>query len=66
MILHINGEPCEMLAPQTLESVLIATGHGERRVAAEVNLQIIPRSQHHSYLLAEGDRIEIIQAIGGG
>ncbi len=66
MILHINGEPHELPAPQTLASVLLSTGHGQRRVAAEVNLQIIPKSQHHAFALSDGDHIEIIQAIGGG
>jgi sulfur carrier protein len=32
----------------------------------EVNHQIVPRSQHTSYVLAEGDQVEIVHAIGGG
>ena len=37
-----------------------------RRVAVELNLDIVPRSQHDSTRLAEGDRVEVVHAIGGG
>jgi sulfur carrier protein len=35
-------------------------------VAVELNLDIVPRSQHASTRLSEGDRIEVVHAIGGG
>jgi sulfur carrier protein len=34
--------------------------------AVEVNQQIIPKSNHESFLIKEGDKIEIVTAIGGG
>ena len=34
--------------------------------AVEVNEQIIPKSNHESYLIKDGDKIEIVSAIGGG
>jgi sulfur carrier protein len=37
-----------------------------RRVAVELNQVIVPRSQHGSTLLTEGDRVEIVVAVGGG
>ena len=37
-----------------------------RRLAIEVNGEIIPRSAHADALLHDGDRVEIVQAIGGG
>ncbi|MGV8384058.1 sulfur carrier protein ThiS [Pseudomonas aeruginosa] len=37
-----------------------------RRVAVELNLDIVPRSQHASTALKDGDRVEIGHAIGGG
>jgi sulfur carrier protein len=37
-----------------------------QRVAVEVNLEIVPRSQHGSHVLRAGDRVEIVRAIGGG
>ncbi|HLA30144.1 MAG TPA: sulfur carrier protein ThiS, partial [Pseudomonas sp.] len=37
-----------------------------RRVAVELNLDIVPRSQHATTALREGDRVEVVHAIGGG
>jgi sulfur carrier protein len=37
-----------------------------QRVAVEVNLEIVPRSQHANRSLSAGDRVEIVRAIGGG
>lgn len=37
-----------------------------QRVAVEVNLEIVPRSEHGNHVLRDGDRVEIVRAIGGG
>ena len=66
MQIHLNGEPRALDAAQTITSLLLASGLSGRKVAVEVNGEVVPRSQHESHFLAEGDRIEIIQAIGGG
>ena len=66
MKLHLNGEEREFAPPLTLFELLQAAGLAERRVAIEVNQEVIPRSLQARHLLAEGDRVEIIQAIGGG
>ena len=47
-------------------ALLQAAGYGERRVAVEVNREIVARSRHGERALCEGDEVEIIQAIGGG
>ena len=39
---------------------------GERRVAVELNLEIVPRSRHAETVLQDGDRVEVVHAIGGG
>lgn len=62
----LNGSRCVVPAPCTVAGLLRDAGHGERRVAVEVNGEIVPRSAHDSRLLAEGDRVEIVQALGGG
>lgn len=38
----------------------------DKKVALEINKEVIPRGEYDSYTLNEGDTIEIIQAIGGG
>lgn len=66
MKLQINGQARVFPGPLSVHALLQAVGLGERRVAVEVNQHIVPRSRHEQHLLAEGDRVEIIQAIGGG
>ena len=50
----------------TLLALLREVGLLERRVAIEVNQEVIARGRHADHVLSDGDRIEIIQAIGGG
>jgi sulfur carrier protein len=66
MKIQLNGEAREFTAPQTVLTLLQAIGFAERRVAVEVNREIVARSRHASHILAEGDQVELIQAIGGG
>ncbi|HVX04695.1 MAG TPA: sulfur carrier protein ThiS [Rhodanobacteraceae bacterium] len=66
MQIFLNGQAHECAATATVASLLAATGHGDRRVAVEVNREIVPRSRHAEHMLHEGDRVEIVQAIGGG
>jgi len=46
--------------------LLDQTGFGQRRVAIEINREIVPRSAHAQRVLREGDRVEIVHALGGG
>ncbi len=66
MEILLNGESRLLAEPQTIASLLQISGLGERRVAVEVNREIVPRSRHACHALADGDRVEFIQAIGGG
>jgi sulfur carrier protein len=66
MNIFVNGLAREVHAPMTVASLLDAEGQAGRRVAVELNREIVPRSRHTDQALADGDRVEIIQAIGGG
>lgn len=66
MRIILNGQPHDCAVGSTLAALLAATGHAQRRVAVEVNREIVPRGQHAQRILAEGDRVEIIHAVGGG
>jgi len=66
MHIHLNGEARELPAPMTVAELLDAAGYSLKRVAVEINRDIVPRSRHASHRLCEGDRVEIVQAIGGG
>ncbi|MEO6967005.1 MAG: sulfur carrier protein ThiS [Rhodanobacteraceae bacterium] len=64
MHIILNGTPRECAIGITIAALLEEAGN--RRVAVEVNREIVPRSLHVEYALNEGDRVEIVQAIGGG
>ena len=66
MEIQLNGEPRIVDANSSVSDLLHAEGLAERRVAIEVNGQIVPRAQHASQRLQAGDRIEIVHALGGG
>jgi sulfur carrier protein len=66
MDILLNGQPRSVPEAMSLQDLLVAENLHERRLAIEVNLDIIPRAQHGVYLLKPGDRVEIVQAIGGG
>lgn len=66
MKIMLNGEAREFCAPISIEGLLRAEGFGARRVAVEVNREIVPRSVHGARALVDGDRVEIVHALGGG
>ncbi|CAN5116396.1 sulfur carrier protein ThiS [soil metagenome] len=66
MKLIVNGNTRELPAPQTVATLLVAEGQAGRRLAVEVNREIVPRSRHAEHPLHDCDQIELIQAIGGG
>ena len=66
MDIELNGQPSTQQADCTLAELLETEGFAQRRVAVEVNGEIIPRGSHASHVLQAGDRVEIVHALGGG
>jgi sulfur carrier protein len=64
--LTINGDCRQFETPLTCAGVIAALGLTGKRVALECNGEIIPRSALDAHTLADGDRIEIVVAVGGG
>jgi len=62
----LNGALREVAENLSVGKLLDAEGYAQRKVAVEVNREIVPKSQHAQRILSEGDRIEIVHAIGGG
>ena len=62
----VNGEKQAVAVGATLADLLANLGLEGKRLAVEINDEIVPRSQHLSWCVNSGDRIEIVQAIGGG
>ena len=63
--LTVNGAP-HRAAASTVAALVDELGLDRRKVAVERNLEIVPRSLHATTPLADGDRIEIVQFVGGG
>lgn len=66
MNIQLNGAPLALSATCTITELLTHQSLAERRVAVEVNGEIIPRSRHADHRLADGDKVEIVHALGGG
>ena len=64
--IFINGETHEVSAGTSLAKLVEGQQLSGKRFAIEVNEEIIARSHLGEYQLRQGDRVEIVQAIGGG
>ena len=62
----INGEPRQFATGQNVASVVEALALTGKRIAVELNGEIVPKSQHAATALVPGDRLEIVVAVGGG
>ena len=63
---HVNGEARAVAAGTTVADLLGELGLAGRKVAVAVNRGVVPRTAHASRALEAGDRIEILEAVGGG
>jgi thiamine biosynthesis protein ThiS len=62
----VNGEKRATKSGASVVDLLRELGLDSGRVAIERNLEILPRSQWMATHIAEGDRYEIVQFVGGG
>jgi thiamine biosynthesis protein ThiS len=63
--IHINGE-IRSVSAGTVLGLVEELGLDVRKVAVELNLEIVPRSLHAQTELANGDRLELVVFVGGG
>ena len=64
--IHLNGAPREFPAPLTFSQLVDALELAGKRLAIERNGEIVPRSRFAETRLSDGDRIEVVIAVGGG
>ena len=64
--ISLNGKPESLSEGMTVAELMRQKLPGVSRVAVELNLEIVPRSQFEQRQLKAGDRVEIVRAIGGG
>lgn len=66
MTVRLNGEQRECREGMTLADLVAELGLGAKRIAVEVNRDIIPREEYALCRLKTGDEIEIVHFVGGG
>jgi sulfur carrier protein len=66
LAIRVNGETRRVPAGCRVSDLLDLLAIERRRVAVAVNREVVPRSAHASRTLAAGDRVEILEAVGGG
>src|SRR5947209_9531085 len=66
LTLTVNGEPHTLPAALTVAELLERLGVNQRRVAVEVNREVVPAADHARHVLADRDEIEIVTPVGGG
>jgi len=66
MKLQINGEQRDLADGLTLTALIEHLGMKPDRVAVELNLEIVPRTQWQATPLKDGDKLEVVHFVGGG
>ena len=66
MEIMLNGQTREVPAATTARQLIAMLDLEGRRLAMEINQEVVPRSRFDDLQLQQGDRIEIVHAIGGG
>ena len=66
MRVTLNGEARDLSEGLTVSDLVDELGLGKRRIAVEVNRDILPRDAYARHALHDGDVVEIVQFIGGG
>ncbi len=66
MNILLNGQPHDWRPDGSVAELLASLGLADRRVAVEVDREIVPKSQHGARMLVAGQSVEIVHALGGG
>jgi len=66
MQIIVNGEQRDVSDGLTAEQLVNEMDITGKRIAMEVNLEIVPRSHYAEHIFNDGDKVEIVHAVGGG
>jgi len=64
--IFVNGESRQVQDSCSVQQLLEEMDLSGQRLALEVNEEIVPKSRHSEYCFNPGDKVEIVNAIGGG
>ena len=66
LTLTLNGRAMDVADAHTVAELVGRLGLAGKRIAVELNGEIVPKSRYAQTLLSDGDRIEVVGAVGGG
>jgi thiamine biosynthesis protein ThiS len=66
MVITLNGDRFDIEKPMSVTALLARLEIDPRRVAVEYNLEIVKRHRFPEVIVGEGDRVEIVNFVGGG
>ncbi len=66
MRIFLNGEAHEVMPGTTVHALVCSLSDDPRGIAIERNREIVPKNEHDKTLLKDGDRLELVQFVGGG
>ena len=64
-MVKVNGEPKD-IAGKTIAEYLATTNYDMKRIATELNGDIVPKAQYGKTVLQDGDSLEVVSFVGGG
>lgn len=66
MNIFVNGQPQQIESTISLETLLTVLGYQNKKIAVELNEEIVPARLYAQTLIKQNDSLEIVHAIGGG
>ena len=66
MTITLNGDPHEIPGPLSVSALLAQLEIDARRVAVELNLDVVKKAAYDSSVIKDGDEVEIVNFVGGG
>lgn len=66
MKILLNGEPYQSTSPLTVAGLLESVGYAGQRLAVVLNDEIVPRGRYTEINVSEGDKLDLVMAVGGG
>jgi sulfur carrier protein len=62
----LNGNPVELEQPLSISELLTSVQVPPDYLAVEINAEVIPRAEHITHLVQDGDVVEVVTLVGGG
>lgn len=66
MTIKLNGDPHDIPGPLSISALLAQLEIDARRVAVELNMNVVKKTAYDSSVVADGDEVEIVNFVGGG